>query len=182
MAAGRKYYGFTIGTVLETETSGQGRVKVKFPVLDLELTEWCRMCHPYAGNGYGTLFPPEDLDEVLVGFVNGNLRWPIVLGGLYNGEDLPSHRTDDKDQKIIRTRAGHTILLDDTSGEEKITVIDAGEKNFVEIDQANDSITVKSKEGKIVLDAKNIEINASQAITASAQGEMTFSGSTINLN
>ena len=43
----------------------------------------------YAGNGYGAFFVPEVGDEVLVAFTHGDMRMPIILGGLYNGVDKP---------------------------------------------------------------------------------------------
>ena len=52
-------------------------------------SDWCRVVQPYAGNGYGAVFVPEKGDEVLVAFVHGDMRFPIVIGGLYNGKDKP---------------------------------------------------------------------------------------------
>ena len=53
---------------------------------------------------------------MLVAFVHGDMRLPIVLGGLYNGQDKPpSDRQKDKDQKMVRTKAGHELLFDDSS-------------------------------------------------------------------
>ena len=51
-----------------------------------------RRASSYAGNGYGSFFVPEVGDEVLVAFVQGDMRYPIILGGLYNGEDKPPTR------------------------------------------------------------------------------------------
>ena len=73
------------------------RVTLRFPFFDgaTAETDWCRVVQPYAGNGYGAVFVPEEGDEVLVAFVHGDMRFPIVLGGLYNGQDKPpTDRTD----------------------------------------------------------------------------------------
>ena len=43
------------------------------------------------GKQRGTMFIPRVGDEVLIDFLHGDLRRPIVLGSLYNGEDKPPY-------------------------------------------------------------------------------------------
>ena len=188
----RRFFGVAEAVVVDVkDPAHEGRVRLQLPWFDENMvTDWCRVCQTYAGNGYGAFFVPEERDEVLVAFVHGDVRQPIVLGGLYNGEDKPAtFRADDKDQKLIRTKAGHQILLDDTSGEEKIIVVDKSESHRIEISTKDSSITIKSEGGKLSLEADEIQVKANQALnlsgntlTASAAGEMTLSGSPINLN
>ena len=67
-----------------------GRVKVKFPWLSEEdESDWLRVVVPGGGNNRGLLFLPEVNDEVLVGFEQGDINRPYVLGGLWNGQDTP---------------------------------------------------------------------------------------------
>src|SRR5437016_14680683 len=119
-ALDKKYYGVVQGIVteVEDEQGKEGRVKVQFPWFDDQMeTEWCRVRQFYAGNGYGAFFIPEVSDEVLVAFIHGDMRQPIILGGLYNGQDKPpSSRQKDKDEKLIRNKGGHRITLDDSPG------------------------------------------------------------------
>ncbi len=106
-----------------------GRVKVRFPWLveDHEST-WARVVSPMGGVERGLLWLPEIEDEVLVAFEHGDMTRPYVLGGLWNGVDKPPMSNDDcvKDGKVvrrvIRSRYGHQILLDDTKDEERIDV------------------------------------------------------------
>jgi phage baseplate assembly protein V len=145
-------------------------------------TEWCRVCNLYAGNKYGTFFHPEKDDEVLVAFVQGDMRQPVVLGGLYNGQDKPpTARTQDKDEKVIRTKAGHQITLDDTRGSEKIVIVDKTGKNSVVIDANANSITVTAQ-GKLVLNGKGVEIKSGAEMKIEATGTLDVKGATINLN
>ncbi|HKX30759.1 MAG TPA: phage baseplate assembly protein V [Blastocatellia bacterium] len=181
----KRFFGVYEAIVTDVNDPGQeGRVKVRFPWFDQDMeTLWCRVRQFYAGNGYGAFFVPEVNDEVLVAFIQGDMRLPIILGGLYNGQDRPpTHRADDRDEKMIRTRGGHRITLDDTSGSEKITIIDARENNRIEIDTANNSITIKSTNGKLILQASEIEVSADSTIKIEAGGQMDLKGSTINLN
>lgn len=190
----QRFYGVFEGLVVENEDpEGEGRVKLKFPwYSENEVTEWCRVAQLYAGPGYGSLFVPEVGDEVLVSFVHGDMRLPVVLGGLYNGADKPpTSRTSSVDQKIIRTKAGHEILLDDSAGSESVkvetqgghvlTLDDAGSKvtietnggNTVVMDDSGGSISVSAL-SRITLEAPQIEITGS--------GSVTVSGGQIALN
>src|SRR5205085_11927984 len=153
--------------------------------------EWCRVRQLYAGNGYGTFFVPEVGDEVLVAFIHGDMRQPIIIGGLYNGTDKPpSFHAKDKDQKLIRTKAGHQIILDDTNGSQKITIVDSSGKHSIVIDTVANSITIKSEDGKLIFEGQGIEIKSGIGIDVSAKsnikidatGNMDLTGSIININ
>jgi uncharacterized protein involved in type VI secretion and phage assembly len=155
----KRYYGVCEGIVhAVNDPEHLGRVKVSFPWFDGDtIVEWCRVMQFYAGGGYGAFFVPEIGDEVVVGFVHGDMRVPIVLGGLYNGQDKPStHRDgDDKNQKLIRTKAGHQILLDDTQKSQRVTISTKGGHELDLSDNAQDQqqIALKTKGGhKLTVD------------------------------
>ncbi|HTO81464.1 MAG TPA: phage baseplate assembly protein V [Methylomirabilota bacterium] len=125
----KRYYGVYEALVSDVNDPAQeGRVKLKMPWFDPQMvTEWCRVRQFYAGNGYGAFFVPEVGDEVLIAFIQGDMRQPIILGGLYNGNDKPAtYRAADKDQKMVQTKAGHIVLLDDTSGKERVRITTQG--------------------------------------------------------
>jgi phage baseplate assembly protein V len=188
----RCYYGVVQAIVADiADPEKEGRVKVTFPWFDEStVSEWCRVSQMYAGSGYGTFWTPELKDEVLVAFIHGDMRHPIIVGGLYNGVDKPpTYRAEDKDEKVLRTKAGHEIRFVDTNGEERITIVDKSEKHRIEINTKDNSITIQSEGGKITLAADEIIIKADSSlkidastIEGTASGEMTLKGSTINLN
>jgi uncharacterized protein involved in type VI secretion and phage assembly len=167
----QRYYGVVEAIVVENEGDDEGRVKVKFPWFDSSsITDWCRVSQLYAGGGYGSVFVPEKDDEVLVAFVHGDMRFPIILGGLYNGVDKPpTARTDGRDQKIIRTKHGHEVLLDDTQSKAAVRIKSAA-GHVLEMDDqgkairitaaAGGSVTVTA-EGDITLKAPKVTIESS---------------------
>jgi uncharacterized protein involved in type VI secretion and phage assembly len=181
----RRFYGIAEAIVTDNDDpENEGRVKVRLPWFDEEMiTEWCRVRQPYAGSGYGWYLVPEVGDEVLVAFIHGDLRLPVILGGLWNGKDKPSvHRGAGKDPKLLRTKKGHEILLDDSDGAEKIVIVDSGGKNRITLDVTGSSITVESTSGKLTLRGREVEIEAQQGIKVTAGGTLDLKGSTINLN
>lgn len=46
---------------------------------------WARVCTPFAGGERGAFLLPDVGDEVMVTFINGDSRMPVVVGGLWSG-------------------------------------------------------------------------------------------------
>ncbi|MBX2997515.1 MAG: VgrG-related protein [Caldilineaceae bacterium] len=148
-----------------------GRVKVKFPWMfdesDVEIeSDWVRIATPFAGTERGFQFIPEVNDEVLVAFEHGNVTRPYIIGCLWNSKDkppLPSDKVHDKSnitKRLIKSRSGHIVILDDTKGSEQIVIRDKSEKNEIIIDTKNNSISIKCDKD-ITLDAGgNINLKA----------------------
>jgi len=140
----------------------RGRVQVQFPwqEADNEKTPWIRINTLHAGPGKGTNFIPEIGEEVWVGFENGNAERPIVLGTLYNGKEKSGHHTAGNDLKVIKTRSGHTILMNDSEDKMSITILDiAG--NTIYLDTVKKSITIQAPE-TIDIICKNLNIKVEE--------------------
>ena len=106
------------------DPDGQARIRVALPgVPDANgagYEAWARTATLFAGNNRGSLFMPDPGDEVLVIFQGGDPRLPVVIGGLWNGRDTPPARPDRTNKtKMIRSRNGVKITLDDSDGREQ---------------------------------------------------------------
>jgi uncharacterized protein involved in type VI secretion and phage assembly len=124
-----RIYGVVVGVVTNNQDPDNlGKVKVKFPwLVENDESTWARVASPMAGANRGIIFIPEVDDEVLVAFDHGDVRAPYILGAVWNGTDKPPQEkgNDDKNNlRIIKSRSNHMIILDDTSGSEKIQIID----------------------------------------------------------
>jgi uncharacterized protein involved in type VI secretion and phage assembly len=146
---------------------------------------------PLAGKTRGFFFLPDVDDQVLVAFEHGDVTRPYVLGAVWSGTDLPP--TDDangRDRVVLRSRSGHMIRLDDTDGGERIEIIGTGGKDTIVIDAAANTVTIatdkdialKAPQGKIQLEATDVEVKASGSFKAEAAGTMTLKGATVNIN
>jgi phage baseplate assembly protein V len=174
----RRYYGVASAVVADFEQGAQddtkeGRVPLRFPWFDPTMvTPPCRVSQLYAGNGYGSMWRPEVGDEVLVAFVHGDMREPIVLGGLYNGQDKPfTHPDRSTDQKALVTKGKHRVVFDDKA--KTITVMTESGTSIT-LDGDGKNVTI-SADAKITLEARDIELKAKG-------GDVTITGSTIRLN
>ncbi len=163
-----------VATVKENaDPDGLGRIRVQFPwqVEYSELTPWVRIVTPHGGANKGFHFIPEIEEKVLVGFEGGNAEHPYILGVLYTGNAKPeAFKTDTNDVKIIRTRSGHTIELNDKDGEEKINIYD-NEGSIITFDTQAKSLYIQATEN-IEFQAKNIKLKASENIELNADQEI----------
>jgi uncharacterized protein involved in type VI secretion and phage assembly len=196
-----RIYGVVVAIVTNTnDPQGMGRVKLKYPWLGEDAEGcWARIATPMAGKEMGIYFPPEVEDEVLVAFEQGDVRFPYVIGSLWNGKDKPPLKNDDgkNDVRLIKSRSGHTVRLNDEGGKEKIEIIDKSGKNSISIDTAANSITITSESdviisarGAIKLDAQKIAIHSSAdtriesgaGMEVKASAAMNVKGATVNIN
>ena len=195
-----RIYGVVVGVV--TALDKLGRAKVEFPWLaENVVSMWARVATPMAGANRGIMFMPEVHDEVLVAFDHGDVRAPYIIGSLWNGIEKPPQEKQDDDNnniRIIKSRSHHMIILDDTSGSENIQIIDKSGNNKITIHASNNTMTLqvdgdielKASKGKIVLDAKSVEITSSaetkitagSSVDVQAKATMTLKGQTVNIN
>lgn len=185
-----RYYGVAVGLVTDIDDPEQmARVKVKLPWLsEDESTAWGRLVAPGAGKDYGVMWMPQVGDEVLVAFEHGDIDYPIVLGGLWNGKDtVPFDYGSDIDSGQVTycgftSRTGHKVSFFESSSESKIHLLTANGKVSIELDDKNEVIKVDTT-GKLVVDAKqDIEIKAGGSMKLEASGQMTIKGATVAIN
>ncbi len=152
-----------------------GRVKVKYPWMpefegkEIE-SNWVRIAAPGVGASRGIFWLPEVNDEVLVTFEHGDPQYPYIVGGLWNGKDLPPEPTGKVVengrvvQRVMRSRSGHIIVLNDSDSAAQIVIRDKTQQNEIVIDSQNNDINVKAQ--------KNISIEAGGNITIKANGKI----------
>lgn len=119
-----RVYGVLPGEVVDVaDPEGMGRILVNFHTLASEENSyWARIATLYSGNDRGILFRPEVGDEVLCTFEHGDIQYPYVLGGLWNGQETPPDSDSENNKKMIVTRSGHKITFDDAPLSEKIEI------------------------------------------------------------
>ncbi len=179
---GGRWYGVYPALVTEiTDPDGQGRVKVTLPwsadTGGERYEAWARLATLMGGNNRGTWFIPDTDDEVLIAFEDGDPRRPYVLGGLWNGTDTPPDSMDgagNNYRKVVRSRNGVKITLDDTDGQETMILETPG----------GQKITLKDGPGSVQLEDSNgnsIKLETS-GITITASAKVTINASTMEIS
>jgi uncharacterized protein involved in type VI secretion and phage assembly len=161
--AGR-LFGVAVAVVTNNDDPDRlGRVRLKFPwVGDEHESHWARVVAPMAGEDRGLYCLPEVGDEVLVAFEHGRPELAYVLGGLWNGKDPPPRSNDGgkNDVRVLRSRSGHEVVLDDTDGREQIVIRDGSGKCTLVLDTAGGAIRIECGELTIKCDRMSVNDGA----------------------
>lgn len=156
--------GLQIGKVkaLEGDPDSQSRIQVTLKMCGTDANVWCRMIFEYAGADRGRFFLPEIDDEVLVGFLNDDPRYPVVLGSLYCSKAAPPYTaTDDNYEKGIFTKTGMKFTFDD---EKSIIHMETpGGHKFTMDDDAGNIVMECSNGNKMTFDDAGITMKSSKA-------------------
>ena len=173
---GGRWYGVYTALVSNIkDPDGQGRVKVTLPWspdTDRGRYEaWARLATLMGGKNRGSWFIPDVNDEVLIVFEGGDPRRPYVLGGLWNGSDSPPESMDgcgNNYKKVIRSRNGVKITLDDSDGRESLVLETPGGQKITMKDGPGAVEIVDSNGNSVKLETSGITVNASAKVTINA--------------
>ncbi len=163
-----------------------GRVKVQLPQIgdsDQRGHEaWARLATLMAGQNRGTWFVPDVNDEVLVAFEAGDVKRPYVIGSLWNVANVPPESMDtNNNKKLLRSRNGVKITLDDQSGQESFVVETPGGQKITLKDGPGSIEIVDSNGNSITLETAGVTVNASAKVTINA-GTVEISSGAITVN
>ncbi|WP_413751975.1 VgrG-related protein [Streptomyces sp. R-74717] len=190
---GPRIPGLAIGVVTDIREgkAQRGWVRLKFPWLDdTYVTDWVRTVQ-WGGQGGGGVFSPEVNDEVLVGFEQGLLDSPYVLGGLYNGVDKPSPHdvplVDPTSGKVNRrslvSRSGNRLeLLDTPRGPSGVRLATGNKRLEVTLDEQRGEIalTVFAPGGTRAL--SSVTVSASGITLDAGTGDVNVKGRSVTVN
>ena len=151
------------------DPSKWGRVKVKYPWMAEDAESfWARLSGPGAGPTAGLIAIPAVGDEVVVAFEYGDINFPVIIGGLWNGKHkIPpaAEGAADGERPLVRSWHsinGHTIDMYDNA-DKKIEMMTIDGHLFV-MDDTNKKIEIKTSGGHTALiddQNKKIEIKSS---------------------
>lgn len=169
------------------DPDGNNRVQVKMlayhAVAQQDSTMWARVVAPFAGDDRGAYFLPDVGDEVFVVFVQGDARFPVILGGLWNGSaSAPASVASGRNRyKRIKSKNGIVITLDDQDGQETLKLETPGGQKFT-LKDGPGSLTLEDSNGNsIKLESAGITVQASAKVTVQA-AEVDVSAGMVNVD
>jgi len=179
-------HGLQIATVKKLSADPNALYRVQINIASNAQTQtgiWARMANFYASSGAGVGFLPEVGDEVVVDFLEGDARYPVILGSLYSDSKKPPNPAKDENNyiKSITTKSSMVVSFDDqnkvikitTPGNNSITISDK-DKAITIADQNSNSVKLSS-DGIVLNSSKDIKLTASGGITLSATQKITIS-------
>lgn len=143
---------------------------------------WARVATPFAGSNRGAFLFPDVNDEVLVVFLSGDSRFPVVIGGLWNGHDHAPEQFGGSGESVDRWtftgKAGTRIaIVEEQSGSPTIQFSTPGNLVGKLTDAGGGSIELDHANGTTIkIDTQGVTINAPAgkvAITAASEVDVT---------
>jgi len=169
--------GLQVGTVKKISGDPESQFRVLVNLISNATAQdgvWARMANFYATSTSGLGFMPEVGDEVVVGFLESNPRYPIILGSLYsNAKQAPNPATDENNYiKSLTTKSKLKISFDD---EKKITKVETPGGNSITLSDDAKSIELVDQNGNSVkMTSSGIDMKTGKDINLEATGNITL--------
>jgi len=196
------------------DPDGLHRVKVSKEGEEESVADWISVLTPYGSADAGLSFLPDIDDQVLVASLGDSDIRKVVIGSVWSNEAPPPKtgentsadlNGDGKNSlRFFKSRSGNLLIFDDTEGAEKIQLISADGESRLELNTADELISLNtskditiSAKGAISIQAEEIDItsdkqlnisadefqlNAKKGLNITADKDMTVKGSGISLN
>jgi uncharacterized protein involved in type VI secretion and phage assembly len=186
--------GAFLGTVVSVQDPQQrNRVQVRIYNVDgatgQDAPVWARVAAPFAGNERGAFFIPDVGDEVLLVFLSGDARFPVVVGSMWNGTDNAPETLggsgDSVDRWTITGKAGTRIaIVEESSSSPTIKFSTPGGLTGTMTDSNGGSIAFQNSSGtSITIDTTGITLNApTTKVQITAASEVDITAPSVNVS
>jgi len=180
----------------EIYTDKYGRVKVRFHwdsepqpegKKDENASCWIRVASYWAGKQWGAIHIPRIGQEVIVDFVEGDVDRPIIVGSVYNADNMPPYSLpDDKTKSTLKSDSSkgsggfNEFRFEDKKGSEEVyfqaekdhnTLVKNDETRTVDHDRTT---TIKNDETQTVTNNEKITVEkGNQTITIQTGNQST---------
>ena len=158
---------------VHNDPAGNARILVEIPGLEGESEGiWARVLQRYATNGAGEMVFPEVGNEILLGFLNGNPQFPIVLGSLFSQTNAtPFELEESNNIKSFISREQLSLSYDEEKKE--ISLSTPGGNKFILSDDQK-GIRLEDQNGNIIeLNDKGISIEGQSDIKIKTSGNVS---------
>lgn len=175
--------GLQIGVVtkLEGDPEHEDRIMVRLPSINKDDEGiWSRISTLDAGKKRGTFFRPEIGDEVIVGFINNDPRFAVILG-MCNSSDkeAPLETKDDNHEKGYVSRSEMKVIFND---DKKTINIETPAGNKFILSEDEKSISMEDQHGnKFVMDQDGIKLDSIKDIVMKAATDVKAEGVNVNI-
>lgn len=180
-----------------------GYVKVEYTLGESGkcVTDWIPIMTPFGGCGYEEYHLPDVGSKVVLGFNCGREDMPIVLGCLRNGDNAMSEGepTEENTKKLIRTKAGYQIFVDEE--EKEMVISDSKGECNITIQEESGTVCIQAREKlefkigdqiRMIVDKDKVDIAEvltvsdsilmrGKSITEDPENEVSIKGRSVNV-
>jgi len=163
-----------------------GRVKVQFHwdregKMDANSSCWVRVAQVWAGKGWGAFFWPRIGHEVVVSFEEGDPDQPLIIGSLYNHDNMPWYMLP-KNKQLAGIKSASVsgtahqnyngIVFNDEKGKEHLSI--HSEHNLSLNSEKNKMIHAGASKGERVGVASMLTVGKIIPVTGGSGGGANF--------
>ncbi len=151
-------------------------------------TIYARLSSFAAGSKAGAVFRPAENDEVIVGFINSDPRFPVILGCTYNSSNESPYALESEGGELVQQEVGFSFYdgwnLSLNSKEKTMSLsTPKGQKFELAADDQEQSITMLYDDSNsIVIDKDGVKINASKISLKSEKGDIEIDSMNTKIN
>jgi Rhs element Vgr protein len=166
---------------IELDVTKRARVKVRMPgITGVDKVVWARMASLDAGKDHGMFFWPEKDDEVVLGFINDDPRYPIILGSVYGTKNVPPVARDKTNSaKGFVSKKGLKLIFDDE--EQQISILTSAGNRIVINEKKKLIEIIDLNKNNITLDKGGIMIETPENFIVKAGGNISIKGSSVKI-
>lgn len=170
--------GLHVGIVkkLDGDPGKKNRIQVMIPSLKSTGNGiWAMLGHFHAGKNSGSFFVPELNSEVIIGFINDDPRFPVVLGSLYSKNNTTKEKfTKDNFIKSILTKGGTRLEFND---KDKTFKVITEKKNMIFISDKAKGVKIEDQNKNVITTSdKGISLTSNKDIKLNAKGKLELKG------
>ncbi len=185
---GRFHDSYLAEVVSVQDPDRRSRVQIRLlnfdGVTDQDAPLWARVAAPFAGSNRGAFLLPDVGDEVLVTFLNGDPRLPIVVGGLWNGNAAAPEQIggDRINRWTIVGKAGTRIaIVEESPSSATISLTTPGGVSGELTDSGGGKIEFRAAGTTITMDSGGVSVQTGAKVSVNAsQVEVSSGQVTVN--
>jgi uncharacterized protein involved in type VI secretion and phage assembly len=162
----QRYYGIYLGTVAQVDgdPANLGRVRIETDQFEDDAESnpiWATVIR-LGGAETSTFFTPNLGDQVVFGYLAGDVNQPVIFGYSHSGrpEQVPPPDTSPRKHAIVTK----TFRIDwnEEEGERKLRMTNRESGDFIEFDAEDRSLTISAETGIIIRAKGIVDIQAAQ--------------------
>lgn len=159
------------------DPEGLARVQIRLlsfdGVGDQDAPLWARVAAPFAGENRGAFLMPDVGDEVLVTFLNGDTRLPIVIGGLWNGSaSVPEQLGGSGDRvdrwTLVGKEGTRIAIVEESPGNALVSITTPNGTSAELTDSGGGKIELKTAGTTVTIDTQGVTLNTPMNVKVQA--------------
>jgi uncharacterized protein involved in type VI secretion and phage assembly len=185
-----KLFGVYLATVTSVkDDKKQGRIQIKLLAFDgvtqQDAPIWARVAVPFAGPNRGAFLIPNKNDVVVVQFIQGEPSAPVVIGGVWNGQQQAPEQLGGSGEEVDRWtfvgKQGTRIAIVEEQAGAKISLTTPNQTEAVTItQQASGKIELKTKTSTVTLASSGVTVKSTK-VTVKAM-DVTVNSPMVTVN